>query len=463
VSIHKLHHSLTRLPLERGERWVVAVSGGADSVFLLRALAELAAEFGLQLAVAHLDHGLRAGASREDARFVAALARELGLPARLGELPPGELARACGSPEEAARDARHRFLEAARAEFAARRIALGHHADDQAETVLLNLLRGTGPAGLAGMRRLSRDGRVCRPLLDCTRAEIRAELAARGWPFREDASNRDPARPRNFLRHQVLPLLERHLNPALRETLAGTADICRQWVDMVSAMAEKALMEATREPGSALLALDCATLMAYPEAVRKFALGKALEGFEGPRGPARTHLAALDRLLAPDAAGGRRVSLPMRLEAARERDRLVVYRPPAVPPFESLPLVVPGEVRLADGTRVCARRRPAPGDPAPSPDRVWIDPAALDGPLEVRRRRPGDRFEPWGLRAETKLKSFLIGARVPRRLRGELWLLSDARSVLWVFQLRPSERLRLGANVEEVIEVRLEPDRACGA
>jgi tRNA(Ile)-lysidine synthase len=408
--------------------------------------------------VAHLDHGLRGEQSRADARFVADLAAGLRLPFRLGELPPGALARPGVSPEEAAREARHRFLEAVRAELNAKRIALAHHADDQAETVLLRFLRGTGPAGLAGMRALSADGRMCRPLLDIRRSEIRAGLRSRGWEFREDPSNMELDRPRNLLRHRILPLLEREVNPALSESLAGSAVICQQWVDLVAAMADRALSEAAREPESAILELDCPTLMTYPEAVRKFALGKALEGFEGSRGLTRAHLAALDRLLAPGTAGGRRVSLPLMFEAARERDRLVVYRAEPDPPYESLPVPVPGEVQLPDGLRLWTRVLPkAPADPKPGPGCAWIDPATLHGALEVRRRRPGDRFEPWGLGAETKLKDFLIAAHVPRRRRRRLWLLGDAKSVLWVLQLRPGERLRLGANAEEVIEVRLEP------
>jgi tRNA(Ile)-lysidine synthase len=463
VPILKLRGSLSKLPLERGESWVVAVSGGADSVFLLRALADLAPGLSLKLAVAHLDHGLRAEASRADARFVSALAAGLGLPFRAAELPPGALEARGASPEEAAREARHRFLEQVRVELGARRIALAHHADDQAETVLLNFLRGTGPAGLAGMRPLSPDGRLCRPLLGISRAEILAGMRARGWEFREDATNAALDCPRNLVRHRILPFLEREANPALREALGGAAGIFRQWVDLVGGMAEKALHAASREPESAILELDCPTLLTYPEAVRKFALGKALEGFEGSRGLTRAHLAALDGLLASNAAGGRRVSLPLHFEAARERDRLVVYRAEPEPPFESLPLPVPGVVRLPEGWRLEARRVPCPASsPEPRPDRAWIDPGILEGGLEVRRRRPGDRFEPWGLGAETKLKDFLIAAHLPRRQRGRLWLLGDSKSVLWVLQLRPSERLRLGANAEEVIEVRLEPDRPGG-
>jgi tRNA(Ile)-lysidine synthase len=463
VPILKLRRSLVGLPLESGERWVVAVSGGADSVFLLRALAELAPELGLSLSVAHLDHGLRGEDSRGDARFVAALAASLGLPARLEALPEGALGRPGQSLEEAARDARHGFLEGVRRDLGARRIALAHHADDQAETILLHFLRGSGPVGLAGMRPLSRDGRLCRPLLGFTRAEIRDALSARGWEFREDVSNASLDRTRNLLRHRVLPFLEREVNPALGASLAGAADIFRQWVDMVGAEAEKALEAAVRASETAILELDCPTLLTYPEAVRKFALGKVLGGLEGSRELTRAHLAALDRLLASDAPGGRRVSLPLRFEAARERDRLVVYRVEPEPQHESWPLQVPGKVRVPGGPLVTAAavHRP-PGGLDPGPDRVWLDPARLHGGLEVRRRMPGDRFEPWGLGSETKLKDFLIAARVPRRVRRRLWLLGDAKSVLWVFDLRPSERLRPGPNAEEVIEIRLEPDRPGG-
>ncbi len=456
MPIHKLRRVLKAAALESPETWLVAISGGADSVFLLRALHTLAGHFGLALAAAHLDHSLRGAESRVDADFVRQLCAGLSIPLHLETMPEGSLQRPGESPEAAAREARYEFLERARVKAGARRIVLAHHADDQAETLLLRFLAGSGLQGLSGMRELSEDGRLLRPLLSISRAGIRAELERSGWPFREDGSNADTARPRNYLRHEILPGIATAINPGYRETLAAEADIFRQWAEFAAELAEKAVAEAQTGGEEGILSLERAALLKYPEVVRKCALGKALRDVMGIRSVSRAHLGALDDLLASNT-GGRRISLPRSLEAAREGDRLVVYRAEPDPPFESVSLSVPGEVQLSGGLTVCARRLSPSGDHAgPSPDCLWLDPDKVRGELHVRRRRPGDRFEPLGLGSETKLKDFLIGARVPMRSRRHLWLLSDSQSVLWILELRPSERARLDRLPEEVIEVRLE-------
>ncbi len=451
-----LRRFLTRLNPSPGECWLVACSGGADSVVLLRCLHECAPDWSLSLVVAHLDHGLRGAESREDAAFVAALAAKLGLPLEAQTLPPGLLDQAGKSPEESARNARHEFLERTRLRLGANRIALAHHADDQAETVLLQFLRGAGPVGLAGMPEWNPRTLQVRPLLALPRAGLEAERIRRGWPCREDSSNLDLGVPRNRVRHRLLPELEAHFNPGLRRTLAGAARIHQEWVDMGLSMAEKALGEAACQSPEARLALDCPALMAYPEPIRKLALGKALGALEQVGILTRVHLDALDVLLASKSAG-RRVSLPGKLEATRERDRLVVYQAQPVPPDESRPLDIPGRVRVPEGFALESRRIGPRTDLSPNPGRIFVDPRGLVGPLSVRRRRPGDRFEPWGLGAETRLKDFLIAAGIPRRERSRLWLLSDERSVLWVIHVRPSERVRLATPPEDLIEVRCEP------
>lgn len=461
MPIQKLRRVLKDVSPESGETWLVALSGGADSVFLLRALHLLAPEFGLALAAGHLDHSLRGDDSRADADFVKALCLDLAIPLIAGTLPEGALDSPGESPEAAARQARYDFLEGARVSAGARRIVLAHHADDQAETLMLRFLVGSGLLGLSGMCELSEDGRLLRPLLSTTRSEIRVELQRRGWSFREDASNLDTTRPRNYLRHELLPRVEAVLNPGYRKTLGAEAEIFRQWAEFAAGAAEKAVAEALADGGAGILALERAALLKYPEVVRKFALGKALRDVLGIASVSRAHLGALDDLLASNT-GGRRICLPRSLEAAREGDRLVVYRAESDPPFEAIPLPVPGQIMLHGGLIVRARRVAPSGDvPDPSGDFLWLDPDRIRGSLEVRRRRSGDRFEPLGLGAETKLKDFLIGARVPMRLRRHLWLLGDSHSILWILELRPSERARLDRLPEEVIEVRLErPDRA---
>ena len=216
-----------RALLRRGDRVLVALSGGSDSVALLRLLRELEASAELTVAgVAHLNHGLRA-AAHDDEQFCRALAVETDVRFRSDLVDVrARAARRGTSVEDAGRQARYELFERVATELGADVIATGHTRDDQAETFLLRLLRGAGPRGLAGIH--PRSGRVVRPVLDCGRDELRAYLAAIGQPFREDESNRDLSIPRNRVRHELLPLLARDYSPRITDVLAREAEIARQ-------------------------------------------------------------------------------------------------------------------------------------------------------------------------------------------------------------------------------------------
>jgi tRNA(Ile)-lysidine synthase len=302
-----------------GDRVAVAVSGGADSLALLHALRVLAGKRDWRLAVLTVDHGLRPG-SAADAAFVADHAKALGLPARQLTLAPGELeAHRAAGPEGAARAARYGALWPAADELGCRWLATGHTLDDQAETVLLQLLRGAGPDGLAGMA--VRSGRLLRPLLGVRRAETRACCAAAGLAWREDPTNAADGPLRNRVRGQLLPLLE-ELRPGATSTLARTAALAadeRDWLDPVVAAALTTTTRAVDEgahrfppsatlpegapmtggeggprPGSRGVELDATTLAGLPVALgrRVVRAAAARAGLEAP------DAAATDRVLA---------------------------------------------------------------------------------------------------------------------------------------------------------------------
>jgi tRNA(Ile)-lysidine synthase len=239
----------------RGDGVAVAVSGGADSMALLHALRTLAPPRGWRLEVVTVDHGMRPG-SAADAEFVVDHAKALGLGAHLVRIPAAELAAAAGAgPEGAARAARYRALaelaEAARCRY----VATGHTLDDQAETVLLQLLRGTGPDGLAGMP--VRDGWLLRPLLGVRREETRRCCRELDLAWREDATNQDQRLLRNAVRLRVLPLLE-DLRPGSTRTLARTADLARSERDWLDPLVATALDAALADPGTATEAQEAA-------------------------------------------------------------------------------------------------------------------------------------------------------------------------------------------------------------
>jgi tRNA(Ile)-lysidine synthase len=288
-----------------GDGVAVAVSGGADSLALLHALRVLAAPRGWRLAVLTVDHGLRPG-STADAAFVADHAKALGLPARVLALAPGELARhRDAGPEGAARAARYGALWPAADKLGCAWLATGHTLDDQAETVLLQLLRGAGPDGLAGMA--VRTGRLLRPLLAVRRGETRAACAAVGLAWREDPTNADDGPLRNRVRMRLLPLLE-ELRPGAARTLARSAALAaddRDWLDPLVAAA----LAATAVPaphaggsrrGSEGVALDAGALAALPVGLAR----RVVRAAARRAGVAPPDAAATDRVLALARAGG---------------------------------------------------------------------------------------------------------------------------------------------------------------
>jgi tRNA(Ile)-lysidine synthase len=251
-----------------GQSVLIAVSGGADSVALLRGLLQLRTELALELRVAHLNHRLRGDAAEEDARWIAEICGRFDLPVTIGTAEVRELAdEGRNGLEEAARRARYAFLEQTAAAHGCRRIAVAHTADDQAETILHHILRGTGLAGLRGMpgtRPLKSGAILARPLLGVGRQEGRSFLTELGQEFREDRSNSDPSFTRNRIRIRLLPLLEDEFNPrigaALRKLGAQAADLHAQAEHDARELLRTALLDATPD----LCRLACDALQAHP-------------------------------------------------------------------------------------------------------------------------------------------------------------------------------------------------------
>jgi len=309
----------------RGETILVACSGGPDSLALLLGLAELAPRLGIRLAVAHLDHGMRGKESAADARAVERRATAMGIPIVSTRVQArAEMRRRGLSGEAGLRRLRREFLSRAAAETGAGRIALGHTADDQAETLLLRLTRGSGVSGLAAMR--PRTGRWIRPLLEVSRPDVLEFLRDRGARPRRDPSNRSLRFARNRLRHEVLPSLRR-LNPSVTEALAAAAARLGQVADVLDWIGRKALRQAAAEPVPGGIRLVRATLLRYHPLVRENVLRQAWAAV-GPRGRGvtRHHLQAVEALLVR-GVGGTRVHLPA--DRVARLDRGLLFLGPA--------------------------------------------------------------------------------------------------------------------------------------
>ncbi|MBI2950678.1 tRNA lysidine(34) synthetase TilS, partial [bacterium] len=324
-----------------GETVLVAVSGGPDSVCLLDLLSRLREALGIRLCVAHLNHRLRGRASDADARFVERAAKRMQLPCEVGVCDVGALSKAEGrSLEDAAREARLRFLEEARRRVGASRIALGHTRSDQAETVLLRLLRGSGRGGLGAMRPV-RDGVWVRPLLGVSRGEVERYLTLRGLPFRRDATNRDVRFTRNRIRRDLLPRLRRDYNPDVEGVLARTASILAEEEAWLEGVVQRAFVRAQRPSPPGKIVLDVQRVLGYHLALRRRVIRRALVG-AGCRGDALS-FEVVGRVLSALHGPARALRVSAGVGVCRASDALIFARP--TPAFET-PLQIPGRTTI---------------------------------------------------------------------------------------------------------------------
>jgi tRNA(Ile)-lysidine synthase len=447
------------------ERVLVAVSGGPDSTALLHLLHELAGEMSLDLQVAHLDHGWRGRASEKDAEFVRRMALRLGLPVTVGRVDAATWT-AGGRPrtslEARARTVRTNFLLETARQAGADRVALGHTRDDQAESLLLRLLRGSGTRGLAGTYPVV-DGVLVRPLIEIRRADLVAYLKDRGLRYRLDATNRDPAHARNRVRLRLLPLLEREFNPAVVEALGHAADILRDEDAYLSGLAESEYRARARRRGAEVV-LPARALLDLPVALRRRLLRLAFAAVRGDlRRIALEHVEQCLRLL-EGRSGRRSAGLPDGLVVHLSGGDLVVSsrgRHAAAPAADAAPCrealcPVPGEVPLLGfGWRLRAtvvpRGEAASDLRAGGPDRAYLDADLLPGPLLVRPRRPGDRFVPLGAPGRRKVKSFLIDRKVPVDDRGRIPLVLSGERIAWVVGHAIDDRFKVTGSTRRVL------------
>jgi tRNA(Ile)-lysidine synthase len=437
--------------VRRGDRVLLAVSGGPDSTALLSLFARAARELDLSLHVAHLDHGWRASSAR-DAEFVRRLALRCRIPVTVGHVDPAEWKRR-SSLEARARTLRRRFLRATAEQVGATRIALGHTMDDQAETLLLHLLRGSGARGLGAIHPVA-ERVFIRPLLEVRRSAILSYLKARRLTFRRDPTNRDLRHTRNRIRQRLLPLLEKDFNAAAVTTLSRTAELLRDedaWMEALGREAFDACAVASPDH----LSLDAAALGSMPVALRRrvvrFAFGIARGHL---RGLGLRHVEQALELTRRSGPGG--ADLPGGLRLRRTADRLEIRasgtRPTPAPCREAL-CPVPGAVSVPDlGLRLKARLVEASEHlPEPGPDRALLDADQVETPLLVRPRRPGDRFVPLGGPGTRRLKSFLIDRKVPLDARGRIPLVVSGERIAWVVGHRIDDRFKITPRTRRVL------------
>ena len=441
-----------------GETILVAVSGGVDSVTLLEVLHGLAPELGVQLVIAHLDHGLRGDESSGDARFVL----DVGQRNRIRVVAERADVRAHAAErrqtlEEAGREVRRAFLETTAREVGATRIALGHTQDDRAETILFHLIRGSGPSGLVGIRPVNPP--YVRPLIETTRAEVTAFARDSGLAWREDRTNADLRFSRNRIRHELLPALER-MNPRLAEALARAADLLAEEAAALDALLDRPWQQVLKEEAVGRVRLDRRAVARLPEAVQGPLLRRAVARARGDlQGIEKKHVDALRELVASPLAHAE-LALPG-LAARAQGDELLVAPPQesaaSLPPLPvGLGTTEAGEFGLSlelaleewDGSTSFQQGKVRSSEIADA-DRIAF-------PLHLRSRRPGDRFRPLGMAEEKKLSDLLLDEHVPFYRRDRVPLLCDREKIVWVVGVRLSDAVRVCKSTRRVLLMRAE-------
>jgi len=479
-----LDHIRRRELLKAGDRVGLAVSGGADSVALLRLFLQLRAELGIVLSVVHFNHKLRGTESDDDEKFVADLAREHKLQFHLasGEVTAKAKAHRL-SIETAARDMRYEFfreLQKPDADATSRldKIATGHTLDDQAETVLMRVIRGTGTRGLSGIYPVielkdeydEACGEVIRPILGVRRPELEQFLKDLGQPWREDSSNRNPKFTRNRVRHVLLSLLEREFNPSIADGLAELAEIARgeedYWENEISGWVGTAihwtepewsrrysqepqglvqlhsfnpeLQKRLQEPGPLVMnaSLDLVWLLSEPLAVQRRAV-KAVGDLAGFPLEFK-HVEEILRFAADETNSGKQLSLPLGWKVVREPEALTFLTPDLrteerIPTDYEYPLPLPGRAIVPEAGIVveAVRVQQGPESAGYNSDHL-LNPSLVSKELAVRNWRPGDRFWPVHTKSPKKIKELLQERHITGPER-RLWpVVTSGDEIVWV-------------------------------
>ncbi len=435
-----------------GETVLAAVSAGPDSTALLHALVKLRTRLRCRVRACHVHHGLRGPEADADAKHAASFARSLGVPFTRHRVDVRAFARTHKmSIETAARTARYSVLERVADRAKANRIATGHTASDQAETVLLNILRGTGPAGLAGIPPVR--GRIIRPLLAVSRADVEAYCQDQKLAHRLDSSNLDTVFARNRIRHEVLPML-RQIQPRVDASLCRLAEIMRAENEFMIEQTANALREVgAQRPGE--MGIACGPFASLPKVLQRRVVRSAIERMKGDQ--LDVELERVDALveLAVSGRTGAIVELPGGLRAERGYGELVVTALPAQRPAHTgeWALPIPGQVSIRElGLAVAAafsRARRAPS----SPMAALLDAKGIKSPLTVRTRRRGDRFVPFGMKGTVKLQDFFVNAKVPRAERGRIPLVLSGDEIVWVVGYRINDRYKVSKRTRRTIRV----------
>ena len=458
--------------IEAGEIVLVAVSGGADSLALLYGLHALRAQLNCKLHVVHLNHCLRTEADA-DAEFVQQHAARLELPCTIQRAEVSRLVKQWKlSVEAAGRKARYQFYESVCSEVSATKVALGHHQDDIAETVLMNLIRGSGATGLKGIRPV-RNMKFIRPLVGFTRQNIETFLVSIDIVPRQDATNTDTDYLRNRIRVELIPQLARDYNPNIKTGLNRTADVLSAESEYLDTAAQAAFETCRIQGPDKNIVLNRVKFRQYHTALQRRMLRQSVSEMLGDMSDLYfAHCEAMLNLVEGDAPNTVLV-LPNDLRFRRAYQQLIFERKPVKMKSFAYPVAAVGKTSIAIlNTEITAES----GDVVSPrtlafPDgkfeaifdydklrQVFAEPSSETVPLIVRNRQQGDRFQPYGMRGTKKIKDFFIDAKVPRYERDRIPLLVCGDKILWIIGYTTSESFKIKSDTRQYLYLRYVSD-----
>jgi len=433
--------------LKPKSRILIGVSGGPDSICLLHILNQLKDEYKLQLFAFHLNHQLRGKESDEDEKFVKQFCQKLKIPCQIKRAKVRKYAKQKKlSLEQAAREVRYQLLEQTRKRLRCDGIALGHNANDNAETVILNLVRGTGLTGLCGIPPI-RD-RIIRPLLEIERDEIMQYLINNKLTYRVDKTNRNPKIPRNFIRTKIIPQLKK-LNPRLIETISKLSNILRQEDSYLNGLTDNVIEQIRKERSKPGITLDNKLFLSYNLALRRRVLKSLLPtlGYD--------KIEQILKMSEEKTVGT--IQLTKDLFARQEYDRIYLGKKVPIPINQAIPIPIGKSSLIKDmGIEIEVKLKSKIDLNSVKVDKNTevFDYSELAPPFYLRYRRPGDRFIPFGGQ-EKKLKEILIDDKIPRRVRLCLPLFCDAKGILWILGGRRSARAPITPKTKRFLLVRI--------
>ena len=442
------------------DRVLVAVSGGPDSVALLFVLLELKKELNLSLFVAHMNHKLRAKESDADQDFVRHLASDLKLKLHSRSFPVRKKARELRlSVEECARRMRYDYLNRLADKLKVQRIALGHNFNDQAETVLMRLIRGSGSLGLSGIPPVK--GRIIRPLIEMKREEIETFLRSKDIAYRTDSSNLRTDYLRNRVRLQLLPILKKEYNPKIEETLNRTASILAAEEELLSEEIEAAYPRVVRKEQKDRIVLDSKKFLRCHKSLKRFVIRHCVKKLKGDlRELTYDKVEALLNLV-EERKSGKRVDLLEEVYGDVTKDHLSIYKRRGKKLNYDLSFRKKRKIKelgVSMDSQVLARTSLPKGVRSENRWLAFLDLEKLKTPLRLRSRKNGDRFKPLGMKGTKSVADFLVDSKVPRNERDEVILLTSRNKIAWLVGYRIGDDFKVTPETKKILKIEVKKE-----